>query len=328
MQSTIQKEWVLARPAPAEYLRQCADVSPVLAQLLYNRGFEDPQGAARFLFESDLHDDPFEMSDMRVAVARIVAAIDASEQIAVYGDFDADGVTATVLLAQVLSALGAKVRPYIPNRAEEGYGLNTPALQSLAAQGVAVVITVDCGIRSLAEVEAGNRAGLDIIVTDHHSLGTELPLALAVINPKRDECAARRDLAGVGVAFMLAWALLLEYWRSDPASYPADLRQSDLLDLVALGTVADVVPLNSALNRRLVHHGLKTINESRRPGIAALAHIAGLRPGEISASDIGFGLGPRLNAAGRLESAMTAYPFAFRSLSLMKPFPSPRNCSD
>ena len=198
------------------------------------------------------------------------------------------------------------VVPYIPDRAEEGYGLNTTALQGLARAGIKLVVTVDCGIRSVAEVNAGMKAGLEIIVTDHHSLGPELPPAFAIINPRQADCAGEAGLAGVGVAFMLAKALLQHRWRTDRDNYPP-LRLSDLLDLVAIGTVADVMALNLGLNRWLVKHGLKIINEMRRPGIAALAEVAGLKRGNIKSSHIGFALGPRINAAGRLESAMTAY---------------------
>lgn len=307
MRSTIQKDWVLAPPAPDEWLRHFDDFSPILAQALHNRGFEDRESARQFLTSTTLDDDPFALTDMETAVERISAAIRAGESIAVYGDFDADGVCATALLSQALGELGAVVEPYIPDRVDEGYGLNAPALQSLGAKGVSLVVTVDCGIRAVAEVEAGRRAGLDIIVTDHHSLGPELPPALAVINPKRDACDDKANLAGVGVAFMLAKALLLERWQNDRDSYPRDLRVSDLLDLVALGTVADIVPLNDPLNRRLLVHGLGTLNELRRPGIAALANVAGLRAGSVGAAEIGFTLGPRINAAGRLGSAMTAY---------------------
>lgn len=303
----MRKEWALAPPAPAEHLQRYHGCSPILAQLLFNRGFEDPRAAQEFLFGQSFSDDPFQLKDMNAAVARINAAIGEREPIVVYGDFDADGVCATALMVQTLRALGAVVIPYIPDRADEGYGLNTPALKSLAGRGLKLIVTVDCGIRSLAEVAAGVRAGLDIIVTDHHSIGPELPSALAVINPRQDDCAGEARLAGAGVAFMLAKALLLQRWGSERESYPAGFRLSDLLDLVALGTVADVVPLNVNLNRRLVKHGLDSINDLRRPGIAALARVSGLTAGSIKASDIGFGLGPRLNAAGRLRSAMTAY---------------------
>lgn len=303
----MQKEWVLARRAPAEHLERYRGFSPILAQLLFNRGFEDPKAAREFVSGQALSEDPFQLKDMGVAVARINSAIAEREPIAVYGDFDADGVCATALMTQTLQALGGDVTPYIPDRASEGYGLNGPALETLARRGIKLVITVDCGIRSIVEVEAGMRASLDIIVTDHHSIGPELPPALAVINPRQEDCAGEARLAGVGVAFMLAKALLLQRWATNRDDYPAGFRQSDLLDLVALGTVADVIPLNVGLNRRLVKHGLETINELRRPGIAALAEVARLKPGRIYASDIGFGLGPRINAAGRLRSAMAAY---------------------
>ena len=303
----MQKQWVLAQRAPAEQLERYRGFSPILAQLLFNRGFEDPRAAYEFLNEPVLNEDPFQMKDVGAAVERISRAIAARELIAVYGDFDADGVCATALMVQTLRALGGQVMPYIPDRADEGYGLNSQALKNLARRGVKLVVTVDCGIRSIAEVAAGRRAGLDIIVTDHHSIGPQLPPAQAVINPQQEDCAGEARLAGVGVAFMLAKALLLRRWDTNRDSYPAGLRQSDMLDLVALGTVADVIPLNVRLNRQLVKHGLDTINELRRPGIAALAKVASLKPGSIKASHIGFGLGPRLNAAGRLRSAMAAY---------------------
>lgn len=303
----IQKEWVLAPQAPAEHLKRYQGFSPILAQVLFNRGFEDPADASEFLNLSQLDDDPFLLKDMDSAVARINHAIAERQPVAVYGDFDADGVCATALLVQVLDALGANVYPYIPNRADEGYGLNTPALQVLAQNGVELVVTVDCGIRSVVEIAAGARSGLDIIVTDHHSIGPDLPPALAVINPQREDCSGETGMAGVGVAFMLAKALLLRRWEHNRACYPPDLRLSDLLDLVALGTVADVMPLNVTLNRRLVRQGLDTLNELRRPGFRALARVAGLRPGGIKTSHIGFTLGPRINAAGRLDSAMTAF---------------------
>ena len=303
----LQKEWILKAQAPTEHLHRYNGFSPVLAQILFNRGLEDPKSAHEFIHGSDLNDDPFRFQDMDKAVARITQAIAADQAIAVYGDFDADGVSSTTLMVQVLDALGADVVPFIPDRAAEGYGLNTPALQRLAQSGVQLIVTVDCGIRAVAEVARCTRDGLDIIVTDHHTLGPDLPPALAVIDPQRDDCPGETSLAGVGVAFMLAKALLLHRWKCNRDNYPKNLRLSDLLDLVALGTVADVVPLNSSLNRRLVRHGLRTINERRRPGLNALANVAGLNPGAVTASHIGFVLGPRINAAGRLDSAMTAY---------------------
>lgn len=303
----MQKQWLLAPAAPAEHLQRYRGFSRVMAQLLYNRGLEDPLRADTFLNAAAPRDDPLEMKDMEHAVARISAGIEAGQPMAVYGDFDADGVCATALLMQVLKLLGADARPYIPDRADEGYGLNSPALEALAEQGVKLVITVDCGIRSVKEIADGIRAGLEIIVTDHHSVGPERPPALAVVNPQQEDCVGEARMAGVGVAFMLAQALLRQRWESDRDRYPPGFYLSDLLDLVALGTVADVMPLNVNLNRAFLRHGLECINKQRRPGIAALAQVAGLRPGGIKASDIGFGLGPRINAAGRLGSAMAAY---------------------
>ena len=303
----MRKEWVLARRPPAEHLQRYHGCSPTLAQLLYNRGFEDPRAADEFLNCQSLSFDPFQLKDMEAAVTRINVAISEREPIAVYGDFDADGVCATTLMVQTLRALGGDVIPYIPDRADEGYGLNTPALAGLARRGVKLIVTVDCGIRANSEVAAGTRAGLDIIITDHHSIGPELPSALAVVNSRQEDCPGEARLAGVGVAFMLAKALLLHRWATNRDNYPAGFRQSDLLDLVALGTVADVVPLNVSMNRRLVKHGLDVINDLRRPGIAALVKVSSLQPGSIKSNDIGFGLGPRINAAGRLGSAMAAF---------------------
>ncbi len=240
---------------------------------------------------------------MYQAVDRLLAAVRSRESIAVYGDFDTDGVTATALLVQTLSALGAQVRPYIPSRVDEGYGLNIDALRKLYRQGVRLVVTVDCGIRSIDEVEQASR-GLDLIVTDHHTVGDELPPAVAVINPKQPGCVYPfKLLAGVGVAYKLAQGLLLAQKRLGP---PATLVAEDLLDLVALGTVADLVPLLGE-NRELVRRGLNKLKNSPRPGVEALMADAGLRRGSVDATAIGFRLGPRLNAAGRIDTAMLAY---------------------
>lgn len=299
----MQKRWVLT--APDDSLPPSSPFKPVLAQILRNRGFADPNAAQQFLNSRELHEDPLEMQDMRSAVERINRAIASRELIAVYGDYDADGVCATTLLLTTLRKLGGFATAHIPHR-DDGYGLSESALQGLADDGARLVVTVDCGIRSLAEVAAGTAAGLDIIISDHHSVGAALPPALAVINPRRDDCPGDERLSGSGVAFMLALALLKDRWTNDRANFPPDLRISDLLDLVALGTVADVMPLNASLNRRLVAHGLAVINEGRRHGIAALATVSGLRLGKITASDLAFRLGPRINAAGRLGSADAA----------------------
>ena len=295
----LQTEWLLRKKAPAEHLRRYTGFSPTMAQILYNRGLQDPAAADAFVHSFELEEEACQLRDAPAAVERISRAIDEGERIAVYGDFDADGVCSTALMTETLEALGGLVTPYIPQRDAEGYGLNTPALERLARQGIGLVVTVDCGIRSVDEVAEARRAGLDIIITDHHTLGADLPPALAVINPQREDCPGEAHLAGSGVAFMLASALLRRRWKHDRVRYPRELRLSDLLDLAALGTVADVMPLHIGLNRRLVHHGLATLNQGRRRGLRALAKVAGLQPGAITARDIAFGLGPRINAAGR-----------------------------
>jgi single-stranded-DNA-specific exonuclease len=310
--STLQKRWRVAPALSPEHLSHYAGLSSILAQVLANRGFQDPETALRFLRADDLSAGAFLQIRGRNrpidrAVSRIQQAIRSGEKIVVYGDFDADGVTSTVLLVQVLRALGAAVNPYIPNRVDEGYGLNSEALLRLARAGVKLVVTVDCGIRSGAEVEDGKAYGLDIIVTDHHSVGPELPRAHAVINPKDTSWPYSESmLAGVGVAYRLAEALLTVAQNgSRRGSVP--LEKEELLDLVAIGTVADLAPMDRIENRAFVREGLKRINEARRPGVRALLEVAGLKPGAVTAMSIGFALGPRINAAGRLDSAMIAY---------------------
>jgi len=228
-------------------------------------------------------------------VDRIARAIRRGEPIVVYGDYDVDGVTANALLTQTLQALGARVTPYIPNRFDEGYGLNADALTRLHAEGARLVITVDCGIRPAEPVIHGQALGLDIVVTDHHH-----PPAVAVVNPRReDDAYPDKNLAGVGVAYKLAQALMQ---RLAPER-AAEVRRH--LDLVALGTVADVVPLRGE-NRHLVRAGLRLLRQPRRQGLFSLMGVAGVKPERLSAGHIGFILGPRLNAAGRLDSAMAA----------------------
>ncbi|MFN8528220.1 MAG: single-stranded-DNA-specific exonuclease RecJ [Anaerolineae bacterium] len=286
-----------------------------MAQVLYNRGYTNPEDAVRFLKADDLLSGAFlthkRGRDAHIdrAVSRIRAAIARKERIIVYGDFDADGVTSTVLLVEALSSLGANVTPYIPHRVDEGYGLNGDALLKLSREGAKLVITVDCGIRSVEEVEEGKAFGLDIIITDHHSLGPEIPNAFAVINPKMiDSQYSEPMLAGVGVAYRLAEALMTVNSRfSKNGDHRPPLDPDYLLDLVAIGTVADLAPMNSIENRALVRRGLAIINANKRLGINALIDVAQLKNGAIRSESIGFGIGPRINAAGRLASAMEAY---------------------
>jgi single-stranded-DNA-specific exonuclease len=247
--------------------------------------------------------DPSSFADMDVAADRLVRAIVSAESVAVFGDYDVDGATSSSLLKRYLAALGRPLRVYIPNRISEGYGPNPTAMRSLAGEGIKLVVTVDCGTLAHAALEEAHKAGLDVIVVDHHTPGPTLPRAVAVINPNRvDDRSGAGQLAAVGVAFMLTAAVnrLLRQrgWFSASRPEPDLMR---LLDLVALGTVCDVVPL-TGINRALVAQGLKVMNGWRNTGLRALATVAGLTGGP-GVYDLGFLLGPRINAAGRMASA-------------------------
>jgi single-stranded-DNA-specific exonuclease len=302
-----QKRWQVAPPAPPSHVARFSHLHPIIVQVLYNRGLTDPSDVSAFLNNAAHESNPFAIGGMNAAVTRLRQALRASEPIVVYGDFDTDGVTATALLVQTLRAFGGQVRPYIPHRVDEGYGLHKRVLSQLARSGARVVVTVDCGVRALEEVAHANRLGLDVIVTDHHSVGLKLPDTIAVIDPKRaDNRYPFNELAGVGVAYKLAQALLLSHRQTPAVAQDVSQEEEDLLDLVALGTVADLVPLLGE-NRALVHRGLACLNRMERPGIEALCRQAGLQPGKVDATTIGYALAPRLNAAGRMAHAKTAY---------------------
>ena len=253
----------------------------------------------------DLH-DPFLMKDMDKAVDRILKAVEGREKIAVYGDYDVDGTTSTALLHLFFREIGAGAECYIPGRQTEGYGLNSAALKKLKDAGVSLVITVDCGVSSHEELAYARSIGLDCIVSDHHELENGAPEgALAVLNPKQNGCAFPfKSLAGVGVAFNLVIALRARLGRQ------AGLKREEpnlrrYLDLVAVGTIADLVPLVDE-NRILVSHGLKELSGGARLGLKALVEVSGVKPGRLDADSVAFQLAPRINAAGRLGSAMTA----------------------
>ena len=301
------KRWQLAPPAPHSQYARFPDLDPILVQVLYNRGLTDPLEVSAFLNRDSSDISPFRLRGIHKAVTRLRKALRSQETMAVYGDFDADGVTATALMVQTLRALGGKVRAYIPHRVDEGYGLNTVALEKLHAEGVRLVVTVDCGVRSVSEVAHAGRLGLDVIITDHHSLGPELPAALAIIDPKRlDSTYPFKYLAGAGVAFKLAQGLLRSHQQAPVTRQSVRLTEEDLIDLVALGTVADLAPLVSE-NRTLVHRGLECLNRMERPGLEALCRKAGLKYGQVDATSISYSLGPRMNAAGRMSRATVAY---------------------
>jgi single-stranded-DNA-specific exonuclease len=312
------KRWIVAPPLSSEAELNLVGFPPILRQILNNRGFTTANAALNFLDAlPPPGNEPRNLSGMLQAVERIRWAIQKQELIAIYGDYDADGVTATALLTHALRSLDAIVIPYIPNRFDEGYGLNVEALDSLRESGVRLVITVDCGIRSMLEAEHAQNLGLDMIITDHHQPGSQIPLAKAVINPKQpDETYPDENLAGVGLSYKLALALFEKrelFGSSDSdasSSFPRQhragiLEAEDYLDLVALGTVADLVPLLNE-NRALVRAGLEYLRRPHRQGVMSLIGAAQLHAPEVTTEHIRFMLAPRLNAAGRLESAQDA----------------------
>ena len=290
----------------AARLARALSLDPLAARVLAARGLTDPAEAERFLAPSiaDLP-DPFRMRGMDAAVAALRRALDRGDRIALYGDYDVDGVSSTALLATFLQAVGADVVTYVPHRLVEGYGLNAAAVGRLAAGGARLLVSLDCGITSVAEVRAAAELGVDTVVVDHHTVPVELPAAAAILNPHQPGCEYPfRHLAAVGVTFCLVMALrrhLREGGWFGAARPEPNLRE--LLDLVALGTIADVVPL-VGVNRILVRAGLDELAASRRPGLRALKRVAGVpERAPVTAGQVGFRLGPRINAAGRLDDA-------------------------
>ena len=270
-------------------LRQ-AGYSPLTARVLCSRGYDSPKKARVFLSADEKMPDPLEMKDMARAAARVQLALQRGEHIAVFGDYDVDGITATCLLTEFLRGQGGKVTSYIPGRIEEGYGLNEQAITQLRKQGVSLIVTVDCGITANEEALFCRRNGVDLIITDHHECKDDLPDAVAVVNPHRkDHAYPHQNLAGVGVAFKLAAAIV--------GSQEIILERFS--DLLCLGTVADVMPLVGE-NRTFVVRGLQALKEDPRPGITALMNECGCDKKQISASSIGYTLAPRINAAGRM----------------------------
>ena len=287
-------------PAGSRAELERAGLPPLCAAVLCARGVDTAPAASAFLAHGpNLLHDPFLLRDMEKAVERISRAIREQETVAVYGDYDVDGITATCLLTQVLQTLGGQVVSYIPDRTEEGYGLNNHAIDALAGQGVTLIVTVDCGITAAREVEYARALGVDVVITDHHQCKETLPQAVAVVDPRRPDCAYPfPDLAGVGVALKLALAL------TSPAQRPQVLL--DYGELAAIGTVADVMLLQGE-NRALVHLGLERLADCSRPGLQALLREAGCPRGQVPTTvTIGYGLAPRINAAGRMEQAGTA----------------------
>lgn len=273
-------------------------MNDIFERLLKARGLDNPSARKKFLEPSyDLLGDPLLLPDVKKAVIRLKQAHKNKEKIVIYGDYDIDGLSATALLLDAFSSFGLDSSAFIPSRFDSGYGLSTEAIDRLADGGAELIVTVDCGSLSVDEIAHAQTIGIDVIVTDHHNLGDVLPDAVAVINPKRkDHKYPFHDFSGVGVAFALVRALQAELSGLDVE------HEKWLLDLVALGTICDIVPLISE-NRILAFWGLRVMQKTRRPGLKALMAVAGVKPDELSARSLGFGLGPRLNASGRLETA-------------------------
>ena len=305
MKPVSERRWSIREPDLTEVellVKECG-IHRLVAAFLVNRGITGPAAASRFLSSSlaDIH-DPYLLLGMEQAVERLVAALDRGERVCVYGDYDVDGITSVALLIGFFRAIGLDCFYHIPKRLEEGYGLSVEGIDSAAAHGARVIVTVDCGITAVAEAAHCIDVGIDLLITDHHTPGDAIPQALAVINPLRPGCPFPFKLpAGVGVAFNLLIALRgrLRERRYFAGKEEPDLRE--YLDLVALGTVADIVPLVDE-NRVFVKYGLSALTNSARKGVQALKAVAGVS-GPVGCGAVGFRLAPRLNAAGRLEDA-------------------------
>ena len=330
LQNEIAKEkvWITNAPDTAEAnsavaaIARALGVNPIIAKLLYNRGYQDPTSATSFVrMENEMLRNPFDMADMMKGVQRIKKALDNKEKITVYGDYDVDGVTSVCTLYLYLKSLGANVEYYIPNRSGEGYGVSVGAIDSIKEGGTKLIITVDTGITANEEVTYAKSVGVDFLITDHHECRLDLPEASAVINPHRPDCNYPfKELAGVGVVFKLICAY--EEFRSGDSRMKSTLRIiKEYADLVAIGTIADVMPIKEE-NRIIVKYGLNMIENTNRIGLAALIDVSSnkqdtrhndrfdrnrnRRRTKITSSFIGFTLAPRINAAGRVRSATIA----------------------
>ena len=330
LQNEIAKEkvWITNTPdtdeanAAVASIARVLGVNPVIAKLLYNRGYKDPTSASSFVkMENEMLRNPFDMADMMKGVQRIKKALDEKEKITVYGDYDVDGVTSVCTLYLYLKSLGANVEYYIPNRTGEGYGVSVSAIDSIKEGGTNLIITVDTGITANEEVTYAKSIGVDFLITDHHECRSDLPEATAVINPHRPDCNYPfKELAGVGVVFKLICAY--EEYRTGDTRMKSTLRIiKEYADLVAIGTIADVMPIKEE-NRIIVKYGLNMIENTDRIGLAALIDVSSNKPDakhseriekirrrkktKITSSFIGFTLAPRINAAGRVRSATIA----------------------
>ncbi len=301
MNTVAPARWILPKSPDEEAVRELAtalSLPEIVCRLLLIRGYVSAEDAKLFLRPSlDRLHDPFEFLSMDKAVERLARAVRDQELVFIHGDYDVDGISSTTLLTRAIRGLGGKAMPFIPRRIEDGYDLSDAGVDAAMAAGAKVVVTCDCGTSAVAPVARLCRAGIDVIVTDHHLPGGELPDCLSVLNPKRSGCGyPDKDLAAVGVAFKLALALARELGKNENFIWA-------MMDLVALATVADVAPLRGE-NRVFVRYGLKMLADTRNIGMRALIRAAGLDGKQLTAGRIGFILAPRLNAAGRLGHAI------------------------
>ncbi len=300
--------WQLPEKINSEFAEKFPELNPIAAVLLNNRGLTTQAEIDEFLqpdYSQDIH-DPYLFGDMQKAVSRIYQARDQDELITIYGDYDADGVSAAVILKTALDSIGAKVEVFLPHREKDGYGLNSQAVTELINQGTDLFITCDCGVSNYEEVELINSQGKEIIISDHHSVPDKTPRALAIIHPQfAGEKYPFKFLAGGGVAFKLAQAILADK-KSALGNKEREIAEKWLLDLVAVSTVADMVPLLGE-NRTLVKYGLRVLKKTKRLGLIKLIETANLDPQKIDARSIAYSLAPRINAAGRMDHANLAY---------------------
>lgn len=313
----LQKRWIIEEPAPLSFKQQFPQIDPLAADLLYRRNIRTQEAIDEFLnpdYGEDLH-DPFLFKQMPIAIERVMQAIQLKERITVHGDYDADGLSGAVILFSTLTFLGAEdVNVYLPDREREGYGLNANTVQYLHAQGTRLIITCDCGISNAEEINQARGLGMDVIVTDHHTQRGELPNAI-ILHPKvLGETYPFKELAGGGVAFKFAQGLLRTAKQGKPEKEALSYEAFEkwLLDMVAISSVADMVPLVGE-NRTLVKYGLTVLSKARRLGIRAILQKAGVYPPKngkelkLTTYEVGFIIGPRLNAAGRMDHANAAF---------------------
>ena len=313
----MRKQWKINKKPPMKFLEQFPEYSPLTLQLLWDRGLKTQKAIDEFFnpdYEEDLH-NPFLMKGMKKAVSRIKKALKNKEKITIFGDYDADGVCGTAILSEILNALGTNPGIFIPNRNKEGYGLNLNAVKKAAANGTNLIITIDCGVTDFEEIKLANKLKMEVIIFDHHEMQEKIPPALVIVDPRqKGEKYPFKELAAAGVAFKLAQALLLKPKTRNAKREIIKGWEKWLLDLVAIATVADLMPLIGE-NRTLVKYGLIVLAQTKRLGLQELMKKAGIRLksnsrlpfGNLEAYILGYIIGPRLNAAGRMGHANTAY---------------------